>query len=507
MIPQDKKQAIRTLYDEGRRKKEIARLLNIDPKTVRKILRPGESESPKIRSDRKEVDIDLLKELYERCEGYMQRVFEILTEEHKIEIGYSTLTRLLREHGIGQEKNMRSDQKPDVPGEEMQHDTSPYMVKLGDKRTKVVCSGLYFRYSKIRYIKFYCRFNRFTMKCFIDEALKFWGYTAEKCIIDNTNLAVLYGTGKSAVMVPEIKVFAAAYGFEWEAHEKGHANRKAGKERNFWTVETNFLPGREFKNLIDMNEQAFIWATERYAHRPQSKTRLIPIELFEKEKPFLKKIPSYVHPPYKPPAARTVDQYGYAAFNGNYYYVPGKLRGKADIIEYASHIEIYQKKEMKMKYDLPDWSVKNEKITPPGINTNSYEPNNRKKGCAEEEKSLRDTGFICCEYLDFIKSDQSDVKLKSKFIRDLYHLSKKMTGPLFLECIQRVLKYHISNIDSIEKIAGGFFKNDMYQAPEVSAKNDYENREEYQKGRFSKEADPDAYRKLMEEDRGDNDNG
>lgn len=506
MIPENKKEAIRTLYDEGKRKKEIARLLNIDPKTVRKILRSNGTGPPKMRKDKKEVDVDILKDLYERCDGYAERVYEILTEEHKVEIGYSTLTRLIREHGIGQKKNQRCHQVADVPGEEMQHDTTTYMIKLDDKRTKVVCTGLYFRYSKIRYIKFYIKFDRFTMKCFIDEALRFWGYVAGECIIDNTNLAVLYGTGHNAVFHPEVISFAKTYGFTWKAHEIRHANRKAGTERNFWTVETNFLPGRTFKSLTDMNAQALAWATDRYAHRPQSKTRLIPIELFEKEKPFLTKIPAYIHPPYLD-HKRDIDQYGYIAFNGNFYWIPGKSRGEANIIEYASHIEIYQKKEMLIKYDLPDWNVKNEKFTPEGVNTNPYEPNNRKKGCGEEERFLRDINYVCCDYLDFIKSDQSDVKLKPKFIRDLYNLSKKMTRSLFLECIKRALKYQVTKITAIENIAGQLVKNDLYKLPEPSINNDYENREEYQKGRFSIEAGPDTYKKLLDGNHRKNNNG
>lgn len=498
MIPENKKQAIKTLYDEGKRKKEIARLLNVDPKTVRKIIISNGTGLPKVRKDKKEIDSDFLKELYERCDGYAERIYEILTEEHKIDIGYSTLTRLIRENGIGQKKNQRCHQVADVPGEEMQHDTTVYQIKIGDKKTKVVCSGLYFRYSKLRYIKFYRRFNRFTMKCFMHEALSFWGYIAGECIIDNTNLAVLYGTGHNAVFNPEMISFAKAYGFTWKAHEIRHANRKAGTERNFWTVETNFLPGRTFRSFKDLNDQALNWAIQRYAHRPQSKTRLIPIELFEKEKPFLIKMPAYVHPPYQA-HKRDIDQYGYIAFNGNYYWIPGKSRGKADIIEYTSYIEIYQKKERLIKYDLPDWNVKNEKFIPQGINTNPYQPHDMKKECREEEKMLRDIDKTCCDYLDFIKSDQSDVKLKPKFIRNLCNLSKKMTRSLFLECIQRALKYQVTKITAIENIAGQLVKNDLYKFPEPSINNDYENREEYQKGRFSTEAGPDTYKKLLDE--------
>mgnify|MGYP002749825947 FL=1 len=84
--------------------------------------------------------------------------------------------------------------------------------------------------------------------------------------------------------------YAKSYGFIWYAHEIGHSNRKAGKERNFLAVETNFLPGRTFTPLEDLNKQAFEWATKRYANRPQSKTKLIPSELFEHEKPLLVKL-------------------------------------------------------------------------------------------------------------------------------------------------------------------------------------------------------------------------
>ena len=177
------REAVRTLFEQGKRKKEIARFLEIDVKTVRSILRE-EKSTPKTRTDKMLVDYDLLKNLHSECEGYAQRMHEILTEERKIPIGYSTLTRLLREYGIGDQPEQRNQRYPDVPGAEMQHDTSVYTLKLGGQRRKVVCSGLYFRFSKMRYVKFYTRFNRFRMKCFFHEALRFFGYTANTCIID-----------------------------------------------------------------------------------------------------------------------------------------------------------------------------------------------------------------------------------------------------------------------------------------------------------------------------------
>ena len=154
----------------------------------------------------------------------MQRVHEKLKEEHQIAIGYSTLTRLLQQHGLGN-VSTRCDRVPDSPGEEMQHDTSVYQVTVGDHRTRVIASLLYLRYSKRRYLRFYRAFNRFAMKCFLHEALLFWGYAARQCVIDNTNLARWKGTGKRAVIVPEMVAFARTYGFEFICHELRHPNR------------------------------------------------------------------------------------------------------------------------------------------------------------------------------------------------------------------------------------------------------------------------------------------
>jgi transposase-like protein len=388
MIKQDRRKAIRTLFEEGKTKSELSRIFNIDPKTVRKILSfQTEEASPKPRSDKKEIDSDLLRKTYVRCDGYVQRVHEVLTEENGIEVAYSTLARMLQLSGISKKNNKRCHHVGDFPGAEMQHDTTLHRLKIGKQRVGVVCSGLYLRYCKMRYVKFYPFFNRFKMKCFFYEVLTYWGYAAKTCVIDNTNLAILHGTGKQALFNPEMIAFAKPYGFEWFAHAKGHANRKAGTERNFWTIETNFIPGRSFESMEDLNRQALEWACCRYARRPLSKSRLVPIVLFEEEKPALIRLPSYVEPPYQC-HQRNIDPYGYIAFNANYYWVPGKSRGKVSVIEYSDLIKIYQDRQQLIEYRQPKWKVKNQKLKPPGVETNPYEPKNIKKPCQEEEKNF-----------------------------------------------------------------------------------------------------------------------
>ena len=247
MIETDKRKAVFLLHQEGTEVREIARLLGLSRNTVRAIIRQGGAPPPPHpRADKLPLDEELLRRLYQECQGWIARMHEKLVEEEGVAVSYATLRRRLRELGISQPPQTRCQRVPDEPGAEMQHDTSPYSVPLAGRPVKLVASLIYLRYSKRRYLRFYRAFDRFKMKCFFHQALTYWGYAARQCIIDNTNLARLRGTGAHAVIHPEMEAFARQYGFAYHCHELQHSDRKAGEERSFWTVETNFLPGRTF---------------------------------------------------------------------------------------------------------------------------------------------------------------------------------------------------------------------------------------------------------------------
>ena len=166
MIDPDKRKAIFQLHTEGMSLREISRRLHVSRKTVRKIIQQQGEMPDTVRKDKREIDPELLRRLYHECRGWAQRVHERLQEEEDIQIGYSTLTRMLRDLGLGKSRPARCDRVPDEPGAEMQHDTSDYRLKLSGQRTKVIASLLYLRYSKRRYLKFYRAFNRFRDEVF-----------------------------------------------------------------------------------------------------------------------------------------------------------------------------------------------------------------------------------------------------------------------------------------------------------------------------------------------------
>lgn len=430
--------------------RQIARRLRVSRNTVRRVIDEKGQMPAVVHADKKQIDEQLLRDLYTKCEGRIQRMHEILAEEHKIQVSYPTLTRRLRELGISTPVVQRCDRVPDQPGLEMQHDTTIYTILIGGQRTRVVASVLYLRYSKRRYLKFYRAFDRFKMKCSLHEALMFWGYAAGQCIIDNTNLARLRGLGKHAVIVPEMAAFAREHGFEFICHALGHPNRKAGEERSFFTVETNFLPGRDFKDMEDLNQQGFQWSTERMENRPQGIAGLIPAAAFEHERNYLIALPPHLPAPYRE-HERDIDQYGYVAFDANFYWIPGTGRGSVKVLEYADRLKIYQNREFLIEYPLAPAGAKNQLVSPKGQPPPRYRPKNRRRPTDEEEKRLRAIAAPVGDYLDFALKTKG--LARHSFLRKLFALSRKMPSELFLKTIQRAHKYQITDFETIERIA------------------------------------------------------
>jgi hypothetical protein len=497
MIDPDKRKAIYLLYEEDMSKRDIARRLKVSRNTVEAIIVQKGIMPESRRRDRIEIDPELLRRLHGECNGWVQRMHEKLTEEHGIQVGYSTLTRQIRELDPCGNKKGRCEQVPDRPGAEMQHDTSPYNLEIGGRPTHVVGSLLYFRYCKIRYLKFYRSFNRFKMKCFFHEALTFWKHAAPRCIIDNTNLARLRGSGKNAVIVPEMEQFARQYGFEFVCHEIGHANRKAGNERGFYTVETNFFPGRGFTSMEDLNRQALEWATVRMPNRPVAKTGLIPAKAFEYEQSYLIRVPPLTPPPYLE-HKRTTDQYGYASLDGNFYWVPGTSREDVTVLEYGHRLKIYRKRELLAEYELPAEGVNNKKFTPPGKPPPKHQPAYRKKPTAEEEKWLRAMAPGVDAYLDMALKPPGPQK--HRFVRQLHGLYRKLAEPLFVKTIERASRYRVTDMDTLERIAVLLMREGGYHLPNAPVDDDLQLRESYLEGCSSGEVDLTIYDKMIEGD-------
>lgn len=487
MIKEEKVKAVWALHKEGVNASEIGKKLSIDRKTASKIIQNEGNVLRKTRKDKIVLDDELLIKTFKKCEGWGERTHEEL-QKQGINIAYPTLMRTIRELGLKENNKKFSTPVPDVPGSESQHDLSPYRIKIGDTVMNVQASLLHYRYSKINYLKFYPSFNRFNMQCFFFEALNYFGYTPSQCVIDNTSLVINRGSGINAVFNQEMIDFAKSFGFKWFAHAIKHSDRKAGVERGFWTIETNFFPGREFNSMEDLNEQARSWCESR--SKKMNKNKIIPIDYFEYEKDFMAKIIPHISAPYRQ-HNRIIDQEGYILFGTNLYWVGVQRHLEITLLEYADKIKIYYQRKIICEYNLPPFGTREKKFKPDGV-TIPYRPKKHTVAPHEEEKELRAYSVLVSNYLDFSLKAHGPQN-RYQFIRQVYYLYKNLSHSLFDKTIERALKYKIRNRATLEKIAIYIVSKDENVAPELEIEFSLSDANDYRDGLYGNDPDLSSY--------------
>ena len=341
MIAEPLREAIHQLRAQGRPLREISRALRVSRNTVRRVLRePKRHESP-VADPRLAAIIEQLPTLYRSCKGNAVRIGEVLKEAHGIEIAYSTLTRLIRQHTDLRRPKKRSGTYRFGPGEEMQHDSSPHPLTLGGKPLKAQCASLILAYSRMLFIAYYPRFSRFEAKAFLTQALAFFDGAARRCVIDNTSVVLAGGSGANALIAPEMEAFGESFGFEFMAHAINHCDRKGRIERPFSYVENNFLAGRTFTDWADLNAQARTWCQTVANAKPKRVLGMSPQAAYAMEKAHLQPLPAYI-PPVTEIHYRVVDSYGFVHLDTNRYSVPERWLGKhVQLYKYPSEVHIF----------------------------------------------------------------------------------------------------------------------------------------------------------------------
>lgn len=298
MLNKSQRMTILELHNQGMKIRQIAKALGFSRPAVRRVIRSNTSEVPFIqRSERAQPHRQRILELYASCNGNLVRVHEELIAEGA-ELSYQALTAFCRRHDIGQTEKKPAGQYYFVPGEEIQHDTSPHRVMMGGKPRNVQTASAVLCYSRMLFFQFFPRFQRFDCKVFLTDAHRYFGGAAQRVMIDNTHVVVLRGTGSRMIPVPEMAAFADRLGFRFVAHEVGNANHSGRVERPFHFIERNFLAGRTFADWDDLNRQARAWC-DKVNGTYKKHIRAIPRELYAVERPQLKPLPAWVPEVYR----------------------------------------------------------------------------------------------------------------------------------------------------------------------------------------------------------------
>jgi hypothetical protein len=449
MLDQSTRAAILKLQQQGHSIRGIARAMELSRGAVRQVLRSATELVPHlVRSEKATPYREQILELYGRCKGNLVRVHEELLAAGA-QLSYPALTAFCRRQGIGQERKRRVGEYCFDRGEEMQHDTSPHRMEIVGQLRLVQTASLVLCYSRMLFFQFFPRFTRFDCKVFLTDALQYFAGSCQICMIDNTHVVVLQGTGRDMVPVPEMASFAERYGFRFQAHEKGDANRSAHVERRFSYIENNFLAGRSFQDWDDANRQARAWCDQVNADY-RTKLKASPRELFAAERTYLKPLPLWVPPVYRL-HQRLVDMAGYVSINSNRYSVPEEFLGlQVEVRETQESIEIYRGPRLiashrrvleatGRKYSLP------EHHRPRG---QGLKP--KPSDCFPEEKRLRQEVSEIAPYLEALKKHYSGRATLP--LRRLLRLVEDYPRAPLLEAIATATQYGLFDLERVENL-------------------------------------------------------
>jgi hypothetical protein len=378
--------------------------------------------------------------------------------ERGIEVGYSTLTAFCRRHEIGHKPKQAVGQYHFEPGEEMQHDTSPHTVIVGGRKRPLQCASLVQCFSTALYAQVYPRFSRLECRVFLSDGLQYFGGAAQRCMVDNTTVIIARGTGKDAQPADCMEALAERFGFYFEAHAVGDADRSAHVERRFHYIEHNFYPGREFADLTDLNVQLRAWC-DAVNSKPRRRLPRPPIELLAAERSALRPLPLHVPEIYEP-HRRRVGVEGYISLHTNRYPVPDQLIGShLDVHETLDEVRLFDGHKLIALYSKYEHGKSQRAPVPEGLHRRGLRQYIRPP--SREEQLLRGVDPTLARLVDALKKRDGGRALKA--VRRLHRMFIDYPTEVLVQALRDVEDYGLIDLFRIEKVvlrrlAGDFFR-------------------------------------------------
>ena len=462
MLDEHQRIAVLELAKKGLGSRRIARTLKISRAAVRDILASREANVPAvIRPEKALPHRDLILELHQSCRGNLVRVHEELVKSG-VALSYQALTGFCRRHEIGCAKKLPAGRYDFGPAEEMQHDTSPYPWEIGGKRRVVQIASLVLCYSRMIFIQIYPSFTRFECKVFLTDAFRYFDGACGRCMVDNTSVIRLKGTGKDMVPVPEMAAFGERFGFVFAAHEVGDANRSARVEGHFKFVQRNLFAGRTFCDWDDGNAQAREWCdlvNAKYSSKLHSSRR----ELFAAERMNLRPLPDFVPEVYVL-HQRIVDAEGFVGVRRNRYSVPYKLIGR--------QMEVRESKERIDVFDGPRRVATHRRVIDP-IDAHVTLPEHRpprgegrsKKGPAPEQLELCLVEPLLAAYVAALAQHAHGRGVRA--LQRLLRMVREYPRQPLLEAVREAEQFGLYDLDRLERMILRHIGRDYFQLPDL----------------------------------------
>jgi len=330
MVHEDRWREIHRLAGAQTTVSEIARTLMLDRKTVRRCLRQV-AWQPYERAASDTILTPHTAWLTTRAPevDYSARILWQELRQHRAYAGsYETVKRWVRPHRDATLRAAATWTRFETPpGEQSQIDWGQAVVRLGGERVVRHIFVLTLGYSRRA---FYEPCEHETLHDLLDaheRAFAYFGGHTREHLYDRPRTVCLGGQGDRVRWNGTFKAFADFWGFEPRVCRPYRAQTKGKVEAGVKYFRRNFLPGRTFRDDLDLREQVQAWMTTVADVRVHGTTHERPCDRFVLERPSL--VSTTGHPSFlvEAEATRIVATDYLVSFETNRYSVPYGLIG------------------------------------------------------------------------------------------------------------------------------------------------------------------------------------
>jgi|GEM_PF-1618809 len=273
---------IKTLYEKGYNKSQIARILKVDRKTVRKVLKALDENGyvehktkPSILDPYKEyINIQVSKGLSAK------RIYQDMHWQLGYEGSYDTVKRYVAK--IKKNPPKAYMVLHSLPGEEAQVDFG-YIgtLKLNGKRKKAWVFVMQLSYSRYMYAQIVFDQSVATFLMCHKNAFRYFGGVPQTVKIDNLKAAVFEANFYEPEMQRNYAAFASHYGFLADPCRVRTPTDKGKIESMIKYVKNNCFKARDFKNVDEARAFLKQWLNEIANKRVHGTTKKVHAEVFE----------------------------------------------------------------------------------------------------------------------------------------------------------------------------------------------------------------------------------
>lgn len=349
MLRENMYTTIKTLFDKGYNKSQIAKMLEIDRGTVREILKRIEN-GEEIQRKPVPTIIDPYKEIIDtkvNQELSATRIHQDLLAEYNYAGSYDTIKRYVREYKKTNAKVYMVNNT--LPAEEAQVDFG-YVGKVPDptgKLRKAWVFTMVLCYSRLMYCE--TVFDQ-EVKTFIrchENAFKYFGGVPKTVKIDNLKAAILEANFYEPVYQKQYEEFAKYYDFLSIPCRVRTPTDKAKVESGVKYVKNNFFKCRDFKTFGEYETKLSSWLENICNSRTHGTTKKVPREVFDtEEKSKLNPIP-FKEYDFSTWITRKVNSNCHISFDCNFYSVPYSFISKEVTLQVSDKvIRIYGNNEL-----------------------------------------------------------------------------------------------------------------------------------------------------------------